>query len=78
MENKRNKAKIITEAVSGLIFILSVVVYLIIGFVTDKWHPWWLVIICGIVLAAIVDILVNMIAELKQADKTNNTDENKE
>lgn len=70
MEAKRSKAKIISEAVSGLIFILSVVAYLIIGFVTGGWHPWWIVIVCGIVLAGIVDILVNMITDLKQADKT--------
>lgn len=74
MEEKRSKAKIISEAVSGLIFILSVVAYLIIGFVTGGWHPWWIVIVCGIVFAAIVDILVNMIADLKQADKAEKKD----
>lgn len=74
MEEKRSKAKIISEAVSGLIFILSVIAYLIIGFVTGGWHPWWIVIICGIVLAGIVEILINMIVDLKQADKADKTE----
>lgn len=74
MEAKRSKAKIISEAVSGIIFILSVIVYLIIGFVTNAWHPWWIVIVCGIVLAGIVEILINMIADLKQADKADKTE----
>lgn len=76
---KRAKAKIISGAISAIVCLLSVVAYLIVGLVTKAWHPWWMIVICGAVAAAIIDIITNMVVELNKnaEEQEQNRDETK-
>lgn len=48
------KSKNIADAVSSIIFPLAVIIYLILGFLFNLWHPGWIIFpIAGLLVAAI-------------------------
>ena len=48
------ESKGFSDAISAIIFPLAVVIYLILGFVFDLWHPGWIIFpICGLIVAAV-------------------------
>lgn len=52
----RNQA--IKSAVSGGVFLLTIVAYLIMGFVAKLWHPGWIIFFAPIVADGIVDTIL--------------------
>ena len=71
---KQTKAQIISGAVCGILIMLCTVIYLIIGICTNIWHPTWLIIVGGAIACAIIGIIVDTQAKLKDINKDN--DEN--
>ena len=48
------ESKGFSDAIAAIIFPLAVVIYLILGFVFDLWHPGWIIFpICGLIVAAV-------------------------
>ena len=48
------ESKGFSDAISAIIFPLAVVIYLILGFVFDLWHPGWIIFpICGLIVSAV-------------------------
>ena len=76
--NNENKTKeqIICEAVCGILMLLSVIVYILIGFLANLWHPGWLVIVCSALVCGIINCISNLVINLKQkANKEGNDTE---
>ena len=55
--------------------LLSIVIYLIIGFVTNIWHPSWISVVVGAVLSGIISIVANSISDIKKLDANQNQNE---
>lgn len=51
--------KNVIAAVDGLIMLLAIIAFFVIGFTTDKWHPAWVVFPVGALLCGILSILKN-------------------
>ncbi len=50
----------------------SILVYLILGFVLNWWHPGWIIVVAAAFGCAITSIITNLTIELKKSDKENN------
>lgn len=62
---KRNKSLIIADAVCGIIMLVSVLVYLILGLTINFWHPGWMIIVGAVIVSGIISIIFNARANLK-------------
>ncbi len=65
---KNKKSKIISDAICGILMLLSIIVYLILGFVIHFWHPGWLIIVCSSLACGIISIITNLVFDLKNAN----------
>ncbi len=64
---KQNKSvpEIVLGAISGLIMIVCILVYIILGVTLNFWHPGWLIIVSGALGVAIINIVTNLIRDIK-------------
>lgn len=73
-KNKKEKSVVICDAVCGILFMVAVLVYVILGLAINWWHPGWAIIVAVAVVDAIVSIVSSMIVELKKAEKETKED----
>ncbi len=73
---KKSKAKIIADAVCGIIMLLSILVYLILGITINFWHPGWTIIVGAAFVSGIISIITNTKEDLDDLSNNNN-EENK-
>ena len=66
---KRNKALIINDAVCGILLLVSLLVFIIYGIVTDSWHPIWVVIPCTGLVCGIITIITNTCVKLSNKEE---------
>lgn len=70
MENKRKtKSQIICDAVCGILMILAIISYLLVGFITNIWHPTWLIFVVSALICGIIGIITNTTTDLKKLSK---------
>ena len=74
---KKEKAIIISDAICGIVVLLSVFVYLVLGFTINWWHPGWIIVVGACMVSAILSIVTNMIIELKKSESENKKQEEK-
>ncbi len=70
----RSKAKIICDAICGIVMLLCIITYVVIGICTNIWHPYWIIIVAGGVFCGILGIVGNTMSslkEIKQKDENN-------
>lgn len=65
---ERTKAEIVCDAICGLIMLVSVAVFVIVGICTDEWHPTWLITVIGAVVCGIISIVCNAVVGIKKVD----------
>ncbi|MGN1207911.1 MAG: hypothetical protein ACI4TI_00380 [Christensenellales bacterium] len=75
-DKKKTKSQIICDAVCGIIMILAIISYLIVGFVTNIWHPTWLIFVVSALLCGIVGIVSNTASDLKKLSKDEQSKQN--
>lgn len=75
-EERKTKAQIISDGVCGILMLLSIIAYLIVGFTANIWHPTWLIIVCTALVCGIIGVVSNTVARLKNNENKNN--ENKD
>lgn len=68
-ETEETKSKMIFDAIYGVIMILSLGAYLIIGWVSGNWHPYWVIIVIGASLCGILIILSGTFSKIKENKK---------
>lgn len=66
---KNKKAKIISDAICGIVMLLGIIVYLILGFTIKFWHPGWLIIVCCSLACGIISIITNMVFDIKNVNQ---------
>lgn len=76
---KKEKAVIISGAISGILVLLSVLVYLVLGIAINWWNPGWVIVVAAAIVSAMISVITNMIVELKKAEteEKDKTEENK-
>ena len=65
MVMKKSKSIVIADAVCGVLMLLSIFVYIIIGLTTAAWHPWWIIIVGAALISGVISIVFKTRAELK-------------
>ena len=63
---KPTKLEIVCGLLTGMLFIVAIIAYLLIGFLMDIWHPSWVVFLAPIVISSLV-----MAIGKKKANKFN-------
>ena len=53
VKKKRTRADRIYEGLSSLLYLLAVIAFLLIGFLTGVWHPTWVVFLLAIVVDSV-------------------------
>ena len=74
-DKKKSKASIILDGVCGLIMVVCTLVYLLIGFIANIWHPTWVVFVIGGVVCAIIGIIKDTILKVKTQDQQKHFEE---
>lgn len=69
---EKTKSQIILDRLCGILMLLSIIAYLIVGFTTKIWHPTWLIIVCTALVCGIIGVISNTITNLKNIDNKNN------
>lgn len=67
-----NQQKYNKKAIVSLVSTLSVVVFLILGFVYNMWHPGWLVFFAAPVTAAILNVMEPEKQDATKGDSSQN------
>ena len=65
MEKEKLKSQIISDCVCGIIMLLSIAIYLIIGLFWGLWHPCWAIIIIAGLVCGLIHVIVDTVAMLK-------------
>lgn len=72
---KKTKAQVITDAFCGVLMLLSILAYVLVGIFAKLWHPTWIIVICAVVTCGVVSICVNTYASLHKEDENKETEE---
>lgn len=54
----QNRNQAIKSAISGSVFVLSLIAYLVMGFVAKLWHPGWIIFFTPIITDGIADVIL--------------------
>lgn len=57
----RKKSERISSAVCGVIMMVATIVYLLLGFLKNLWHPGWVCFVAGGIFCGIVNVIVNAV-----------------
>ena len=62
----KSKLRIVTDAICGILFLLSMLVYILVGVFTGVWHPTWVIILCTCIACAVISIISNAVINYKK------------
>ena len=65
MEKRESKGKILSGWICSVVMILSIITYLIVGFTTNLWHPYWLIIVCSGLFCGIIGSTFDAVEKLR-------------
>lgn len=51
---KPTKLEIVSGLVAGILFIVAIIAYLLIGFLTSMWHPTWVVFFAPVIISSLI------------------------
>lgn len=74
-EKNKTKIQIISDAICGIIMILAIVSYIIVGFLFT-WHPTWLIVAVSALVCAIIGIVSNTINDYRKLQEKNEKKDN--
>ena len=75
---RRSKAQIICDAVCGILMLLSVLVFVLVGIFAHIWHPTWIMIPCTAIVCGIISISINTYTNLHQQTEERKNAESKD
>ncbi len=68
-ENK-SKASIILDAICGILMLISILTYVIIGLVAQVWHPTWIIIVAAGFACGVMGIINDAVTKIKSQNKS--------
>lgn len=66
---KKNKALIISDAICGILMLVSILAFVLVGIFAKVWHPTWIIIVASAFVSGIVSIVVNTYVNLHKDDE---------
>ncbi len=78
MEEKRTKAKIICDAICGLLMLVAVAVYVVVGICSNVWHPTWVIIVGAAIVCGVIGIVCDTVSNIKKVEEQPNVQEQKD
>ena len=75
---RKPKSQMISDAACGVLMIVSILVYLLIGVIANIWHPTWIIVVSAGLICGIISICVSTFNNIKKGKETNNVPNNKE
>lgn len=74
-EETKTKSQIICDAISGILMLVSIIAYVLVGFLTSIWHPTWLIVAISGLVCGIIGIVSNTVNDYKKMkDKEDNAE----
>ncbi len=67
-EEKKDK---LVESISGVIMTSATIVFLVLGFIADKWHPSWIAFPIGGILCGLTERIIGLIRRRGQNNDAN-------
>jgi len=74
---RRTKAQIVSDAVCGILMLVSLMFFILVGIFAHIWHPTWIVIPCSGLVCGIISITVNTYVNLHRHDELEIQEEEK-
>ncbi len=71
-KTKKTISKVVCDAISGIVMMLCILVYVVLGITIGFWHPGWLIIVGGAISVAILNIVANLVSDIKQIKSQEN------
>lgn len=65
---KKTKAQVICDAFCGILMLVSIMAFVLIGIFAHIWHPTWVIIVCSALVCGIVAIAVNTYSSLHREE----------
>lgn len=65
VDSKKAKHKSIADAICGVIMLIATIIYLLLGFLGNYWHPGWIVFPVGGILCGIISTIFTAIDQNK-------------
>lgn len=56
-KHKATKLEIVCGLLTGILFIVAIIAYLLIGFLLGAWHPTWVIFLAPIVISSLVQAI---------------------
>lgn len=63
---KKSKVKIISDAICGILMLLSILTYIVLGITIGWWHPGWCIIVGTAFVCGIISIATNTKEDLDE------------
>ena len=74
---KKSKAQIISDAVCGVLMLVSILFFGLFGLFTNIWHPTWFVVPSSGLVCGIISIIVNTYVSIKSKETVEEKKEEK-
>ena len=74
----RNKIKIISDACCGIIMLLSILAFILIGVFKGVWHPTWVILLVASILCGVISIIVGTCCKVKKISNNDNSSNHEE
>lgn len=65
---RRSKARVISDAISGVVLLCSILAFILIVAFTGTWHPTWVILPCAIVFVSVLTIIVNATSSVQKSN----------
>ena len=75
---KKDKRQVLCDAVCGVLILLSILVYILLGVLDGNWHPGWLIVVCTGLICAVISICVSTYVRLERERKAEERDRSNE
>ena len=75
---RKTKAQIISDAICGILMLVSILVFLFVGIFTEIWHPTWIVLPSSGILCGIISIITSTYVNLKNQEPATKVEDKQE
>lgn len=74
----RNKIKIISDACCGIIMLLSILTFILIGVFKGVWHPTWIILVVASITCGVISIIIGTFCKVKKISSNDNLSNHEE
>jgi len=51
---KEKKIMIVSSSLTGILYLIAIIAYILIGYLANVWHPTWVVFLAPIIISSLV------------------------